>query len=362
MKKIFKEKIVINKNIISNNSPTYFIADIAANHDGNLTRAKKLIYLAKEAGANAAKFQHFKAESIVSDYGFKNLGSKKSHQSSWKKSVFKTYSEASLNLDWTFELAETCRKLQIDFFTSPYSLEIVDYVNKFVSAYKIGSGDLNWSQIIDYVSKKKKPVFIATGASSIDEIDKAIKVCLKNNNQIILMQCNTNYTAKIENFKYINLNVLNFFKKKYPGVIIGLSDHTFGHVTTLGAIALGAKVIEKHFTDNNHGSGPDHKFSMTPIAWKKMVADTRLLERALGKEYKKVENNEKETIILQRRSLRASSNLKIGQILKIHNVDILRPAPIGSLPPDYINKILNKKLRKNKKKGENFKLTDFYEN
>ena len=133
---------------------TYFIADIAANHDGNLKRAKKLIRLAAKSGANAAKFQHFKAETIVSDYGFKKLG-KLTHQSKWKKSVFEVYKDASINFKWTSELSKECKKNNIDFMTSPYDLDYVDKVEKHIVAYKIGSGDITWKEIIKKIEKKK---------------------------------------------------------------------------------------------------------------------------------------------------------------------------------------------------------------
>ena len=121
---------------------------------------------------------------------------------------------------------------------------------------------------------------------------------------LALLQCNTNYTGSLENFKYINLNVLNTFKNIYPSMILGLSDHTPGHSTVLGAIALGARIIEKHFTDNCEREGPDHKFSMTPKTWKEMVDRSRELESSLGSGIKEIEKNELETVVLQRRSLR----------------------------------------------------------
>ena len=140
-------KIKINRNTISKKSKTYFIADVAANHDGLLSRAKKLIRLCAKAGANAAKFQHFKAETIVSDYGFKKM-KKMTHQKKWKKSVFQVYKDASINPQWTKELFLECKKNKIDFLTSPYDLNYVDLVYKYVSAYKIGSGDISWHEII----------------------------------------------------------------------------------------------------------------------------------------------------------------------------------------------------------------------
>ena len=149
------KKFKLGRKNISLKNPTYFIADIAANHDGSLSRAKKLIKLCAKAGADAAKFQHFKAETIVSDFGFKKIG-KLTHQSKWKKSVFQTYKDASIDNSWTKSLKKECRKNNIDFMTAPYDFEYVDSVNKYVDAYKIGSGDINWLEIINKIFKKKK--------------------------------------------------------------------------------------------------------------------------------------------------------------------------------------------------------------
>ena len=348
-----KKKIIrINKNLISTNHPTYFIADIGANHDGKIKRAKKLIKLCAKAGANAAKFQHFKAETIVSDFGFKKIG-KITHQKNWKKSVFKIYKEASINYKWTKILKKECDKNNIDFLTSPYDLDYVDEVSKFIAAYKIGSGDITWLDIIKKISKKKKPVILATGASSFEDVKRAIKVIKKFNNNIILMQCNTNYTADKSNHKHLNLNAINQFKKYFgDNIVFGLSDHTFGHNSVLGAVSIGARVIEKHFTDNNNRIGPDHKFSMNPFTWKKMVEETRILESSLGNGKKKIENNEKEAIVVQRRSIRASRDLRKGEIINEKMLVYLRPAPKNSLHPYEKSKILNKILIKNIKMGD----------
>ena len=307
----------IGKNFISKNSKTYFIADIAANHDGSFKRALNLIKLAAKAGADAAKFQHFKAETIVSDLGFKSLKRKLSHQSKWKKSVFEVYKEASINFAWTKGLQKQCKKFNIDFMTAPYDLDYVDQVNKFIPAYKIGSGDITWLEIIKKIAKKKKPVIIATGASSIEDVTRAVNLVKKYNKKIVLMQCNTNYTAEDQNNSYLNLNVLKTYKKKFgKNVILGLSDHTFGHNSVLGSIALGARVVEKHFTDNNNRKGPDHLFSMNFKTWKEMIKQARTLEKSLGNGNKIIEKNEEESSVLQRRSIRSNCNLKKGTIIK----------------------------------------------
>ena len=353
------EKIIkIEDNIIGNNKPTYFIADIAANHDGDIERAKDLIFLAAEAGAHAAKFQHFNASTIVSDKGFKDITNINSHQSKWKKSVFKVYEDASINLEWTKILKDTCKKAKISFFSTPYSLDLVNHLDPYVPAYKIGSGDITWLKLIEKIAKKNKPIFLATGASNIMEVKHAVQKVLDNNNDLCIMQCNTNYTGNIENFKYINLEVLNTFKQIFPNLILGLSDHTPGHSTVLGAVALGARVIEKHFTDNNDRQGPDHVFSMNPKSWREMVDRTYELQLALGKNNKIIEDNEKETVILQRRSLRSIKNIYKGDSFLSSDFVPLRPCPNDSLNINELSSLDKYIAKRDIKKGDYLKKTD----
>ena len=344
-------RIKLGKKIISNDTQTYFIADIAANHDGNLTRAKKLIRLCAKAGANAAKFQHFKANTIVSDKGFKKLG-KTTHQSKWKKSVFDTYKDASINFKWTKILEQECKKNKIDFLTSPYDFDYVDKVEKYICAYKIGSGDITWLEILEKISKKKLPVILATGAASLNEVKQAVKTILKNNKKLVVMQCNTNYTNSLENFKFINLKVLNSYKNIFNNkIILGLSDHTPGHSTVLGAVTLGARVIEKHFTDDNKRIGPDHAFSMNFYTWKKMVDETRILERAFGDGIKKIEKNEIQSAQVQKRAIYAIKDIKKSQKFK-NNITVLRPALKNYLPANKFAWLKDKRAKKDIKKGE----------
>jgi N-acetylneuraminate synthase len=343
---------------IGRDYPTYFIADIAANHDGDLARAKDLIYLAAEAGANAAKFQHFKAETIVSDFGFKTMGGGQSHQANWKKSVFEVYKDASVSLDWTLTLKETCDNAGIAFFTSPYSLDIVEYIDTYVPAYKIGSGDITWIEMVQHIASKQKPYIMASGASTIDDVLRAVQAGLEINPMLCLMQCNTNYTASLENFKFIQLNVLNVYRKMFPDMVLGLSDHTPGLVTTLGAVTLGARMIEKHFTDDTSRIGPDHKFSMNPTSWLDMVERTRELENALGCGIKQVEDNEKETVVIQRRAIRATTDLTAGTILTHDHMTVLRPCPADGLQPYRLDELIGKQLRHNIKAGEHLRWTN----
>ena len=155
----FSKIINIGNRQISNNKPTLFIAEIGSNFDGNLNKAKDLIYAAKDSGADVAKFQHYSADSLVSDIGFRKLKINSTHQKNWKGSVYDTYKKASLNPEWTNELYQTCKKAKIIFMTSPYSLELVDYVSKFMTAFKVGSGDITWHEELKYIAKKKNQYF-----------------------------------------------------------------------------------------------------------------------------------------------------------------------------------------------------------
>ncbi|WP_207205301.1 N-acetylneuraminate synthase family protein [Methanolobus psychrotolerans] len=355
----YDDVIYIGKREISISSPTYFIADVASNHDGDIERAKELIWLAKESGADAVKFQHFKAGNIVSDYGFKHLGSKMSHQESWDKSVFEIYEQYECNRDWTTELVKTAKEAKIDFLTTPYDVEAVELFDKYIPAYKIGSGDITWTDFLEVIAKKNKPVIMATGASDINDVERAVDSVLKHNSQLVLLQCNTNYTGSLENFKYINLKVLKSFAAKYPNMVIGLSDHTPLHATVLGAITLGARVIEKHFTDDHHRAGPDHSFSMNPETWKEMVGRSRELEISLGDGVKRIEQNEVDTAIVQRRCLRLTRDMNAGDKISNDDFESLRPAPKGSIEPYRMNQVVGKTLKCSKLAGDALYEYDF---
>ena len=351
-------EIKIGNKPIGKNHPTYFIADIAANHDGSLERAKYLVRLAKKAGADAAKFQNFQASKIVSDYGFKNLGGQQSHQAKWKKSVFEVYQGASIPFDWSKELKETCDEVGIDYFSSPYDFEAIDYLDQYMPAYKVGSGEIDWIEALERMASKGKPVILATGASAIGEVQRAVHAVLKINPQLVLMQCNTNYTGSLENLKFVNLNVLKTYEIMFPDVILGLSDHTPGHATVLGAVALGARVIEKHFTDDTKREGPDHPFSMDPEDWEDMINRTRELEAALGSTDKVIVENEKETAIIQRRCVRAARDLKAGEMITREMLDVLRPATIGAIKPFEIENVVGTNVNVDIPAGKEIRWTD----
>jgi sialic acid synthase SpsE len=354
-------EIQIGKHTIGDDHPTYFIADISANHDGDLERAKMLIHMAKEAGADAAKFQNFRAPEIVSDYGFRTMQGQVSHQSTWKKSVFEVYQDASIPFEWTPILKEECEKAGIDYFSSPYDFEAIDMLDPYAPAYKIGSGDINWLEALERMASKGKPVILATGASDIGDVQRAVHCIRQINPQLVLMQCNTNYTASVENFKHIHLRVLNTYRVMFPQVILGLSDHTHGHATVLGGVALGARVIEKHFTDDNSRIGPDHPFSMTPGTWREMVDRTRELENALGSADKFVSENEQHTVIIQRRCLRAARDIRKGEAITREMIAVLRPATPGAILPYDIPMVCKTRALIDIPAGKELRWTDLVE-
>jgi N-acetylneuraminate synthase len=340
------------------NHPTYFIADIAANHDGDLNRAKQLIKLAKEAGADAAKFQHFQAPKIVSEYGFTHMNSKVSHQAKWKKTVTQVYEEASVSQNWTPILKEECDKVGIHFFTSPYDYDSIEHVDPYIPAYKAGSGEIDWIEALEHMAGKGKPMIIASGAADIADVQRAVHAILKINKNLCLMQCNTNYTASPENFDHIHLNVLKTYAIMFPDVVLGLSDHTHGNATVLGAVTLGARMIERHFTDSNDREGPDHKFAMNPEAWAHMVEETRQLERSLGSADKFIAGNEQDTQVVQRRCLRAARDIKAGETFTRDMIDVLRPATPGAIKPDQLNNVIGTKAITNIPFGKELRWTD----
>ena len=335
----------IGNRVLGPQSPTYFIADVAANHDGVLDKALELMTLAKDAGADAAKFQHFRADHIVSDKGFRELGTQQSHQSTWSKSVYEVYRDASLPWEWTKPLADHAQSIGIDFFTSPYDLEAIDFVDEFVPAYKVGSGDITWLEAIDHMASKGKPILLATGASTLEEVQRAVATVARHGVPYSVMQCNTNYTGVVENLHHIHLNVLNTYREEFPEAILGLSDHTHGDVTVLGAVAMGARVVEKHFTDDVTHEGPDHHFSMTPATWSDMVERTRELEAALGSGDKVIADNEQETVVIQRRGLRFARDMAAGEVIQGSDLVALRPATPGIITPDAVDSVVGKTLR-----------------
>jgi len=341
--------IEINRRLVGDEQPVYIVAEIGSNFDGNIQRVKILIDLAKKCGADAVKFQSFLTDKIISKEGFKSL--RIGFQKKWKKPVYDIYKKAELPREWHKEIFDYCNKKNITVFSTPYDKEAVDLLDKLnVPVFKIGSGDITWLEMIKYIAEKGKPIILGTGASTFKEIDEAVRIIRSTgNDDLILLQCVTNYPSSFEN---ANIKTIIKMRNKF-NCLVGCSDHTPGNIVPLGMTSLGGCMIEKHFTDDKSRDGPDHPFAIDKDDFKIMVDSIRLLKKALGSE-KKVYDEESDTLILQRRCLRTSIDLKKGTKLTRTMIDVLRPAPKDSIYPKYIEKIIGMKIKKDIKKGDYF--------
>ena len=342
--------ITINNKKIGEGHPVYIIAEVGSNFDGSLGRVKMLAKLAKECGADAYKIQNFLSSKLVSPKGFD--GFKVSHQAAWEKPVAQVYKEAEFPREWLREVADYCKSINIDFISSPYDFEAVDELEKVgVPAYKIGSGEIDNLEFLRYVAQKQKPIIVATGAASLEEVKQAVStIRATGNQQIILLQCVTNYPSMLVD---ANLKTMQTLQKEF-GVEVGLSDHTVGKegggddpldgiTAPIAMVAMGGVIIEKHFTDDSKRKGNDHSFAMNVDTFKKMVDGMRMMEKALGDGQKRVLDSEKETIIIQRRGIYAKQEIKEGEEVTYDKIEFLRPALY--LRPPKVDTILGKKAK-----------------
>jgi N-acetylneuraminate synthase len=344
--KPFSKQIKIGNRSIGHGQPTYIIAEIGANFDNDINKAKRLIDAAKGCGADCAKFQTFSTPKIVSEGGFSLMKLEGVH-GSWGRTVSEVFRDAEFPREWHHEISEYCKKVDIDFSTSPYDIEAVDLCMKLdVPFIKIGSGEITWLEMLDYIGRKGKPLMLATGDATMSEIDEAVRTIEATGNiNLVLMQCITNYPSKIDS---ANVNVLKTYQSAFD-ILTGYSDHSPGPVVTLASVVLGGCVIEKHFTLNKADIGPDHPHSMNPEEFKLMVDYVREIERAMGSTRKEVVEEEGETVFVQRRSLYAKRDIPLGKSIEIDDIDVLRPA-LGILPK-YKNIILGKKVNATIKAG-----------
>jgi pseudaminic acid synthase len=331
----FSKQIAFNNKLVGIGHPAYFVAEIGANFDNSLDKAKKLCDAAKEAGADCAKFQSFISEKIVAPKGFQKMQLKGVH-GSWGRPVNEVFKDAEFPRDWHHIVKEHCDNIGIHFSTSPYDFEAVDLCMELDLPFiKIGSGEITWLEMIELIASKQKPIVLATGDATLSEIDDAIRTIESTGNKnLILLQCITNYPSMIES---ANINVLKTYQSAFD-VLAGYSDHSFGDVVILGSIALGGVFVEKHFTLNKADKGPDHPHSMNVTEFKTMVERVRQLEKAMGSTKKFVVEEEHETVLVQRRGLYSAKDIPKGKIIEYSDLVELRPA-LGILPK-YKNNII----------------------
>lgn len=313
------------------NGKTYIIAELSANHNHDFDLAVKTIEAMKDAGADAVKIQTYTPDSLVLDCDNEYFGPIKGGLWNGIKR-YDLYKIGMLPYDWQPKLQQVAKDLGMDFFSTPFDLSGVDFLEKMdVPKYKIASFEINDIPLIRYVAKQHKPMILSTGVAELEDIELAIKTCRHEGVfDITLLKCTSEYPAPYE---HANLMTIPDMKKRF-GVKVGLSDHTMGAAVPVAAVALGATVVEKHFILSRSVGGPDSSFSMEPQEFKLMVEDIRTVEKALGKVEYEVSDSQKH----KRRSLYAKKDIKAGDVFTEGNIGSYRPG--FGLSPKYWDEIL----------------------
>ena len=337
--------------MISETNATKVIAEIGINHGGNFKKALKLIDIAKNCGADFVKFQIYKAEDLVTLNAKKARYQRKNDKS---KSQYLMLKKFEFSQKIFKKLISYSKKKKIQFLATPFDLDSVDFlIKQKLNWIKVSSGDINNYPILEKIGKNKKKVFLSTGMSKMDEIRKGINILTKNGTlrkNIIIFHCTSSYPTMI---KDANLNVLKTYHKKF-GKNIGYSDHTQSIFVPGFASALGAKFVEKHLTLNNLDKGPDHKSSLNPKNFKRMIEILNDLKISLGSHKKKITKNERENLKYARRSIYAKRNVKVGETFSASN--LITKRPFSGLSPILWKKIIGKKAKKNFFKDEAIKI------
>lgn len=324
-------------------SKTFIIAEAGVNHNGNIEIAKKLIDVAVEAKVDAVKFQTFKTENLVSKNAKKAEYQEKT--TSKTESQFQMLKKLELDIEKHKVLMDYCKDKKIMFLSTAFDLESIDTLNNLgIEIFKIPSGEITNYPYLRKIGMLRKKVILSTGMSNIEEIKAAINVLKENGTiDITVLHCNTEYPTPMED---VNLNAMNTIKEMLS-VEVGYSDHTIGIEIPIAAVAMGAKVIEKHFTLNKSMEGPDHKASLEPNELKEMVKSIRNIENALGNGIKEPSKSEIKNLFIARKSIVASRLIKKGEKFTEDNLTSKRPG--NGISPmrwkDIIGKVASKDFK-----------------
>ena len=336
----------------ANASRTFIIAEAGVNHNGSLKKALKLIDAAALAGANAIKFQTFKAENLATDYAPKAKYQK--HKSLKKETQFQMLKKLEFTDVMHKACFNRCKKKKIIFISSAFDIESLNYLKKFkLSYFKVPSGEITNIPYLEALGKFGKKIILSTGMSNIYEIKKAIKTLIVNGtkkNNITLMQCTSAYPAPYDE---INLNVISTLRNSFK-LKIGFSDHSLGVQASIAAVALGAKFIEKHLTLSKKLKGPDHRASLDPSEFKFMVQSIRIVEKVLGSHIKQITKSEKKNIHIVRKSIVASTKIKKNERFSNFNITCKRPGT--GISPLFFERLIGKKSIKDFNKNALIKL------
>ncbi len=332
---MLKQRLQIGNRCIGEGEPTFVIAEIGSNHDGSLEHAKKLIDACARIKVDAVKFQSFSAEKLINQIKLDEKGN-------WiYNPAFKVIKSLELPTEWHKKLFDYAAKSGLIFLSSAFDLDKVDLLNSIgVPVFKIASGDINYIQLLQHTAKFKKPILLSTGSAYLGEVDEAIRIIEKEgNNQIALLHCVSNYPP---NFKDANIQAMATMKKAFKA-IVGYSDHSPGFTVPLGAVALGAKIIEKHITFDRSLKGPDHPYALTVEEFGQMIKEIRNLEEALGNGVKKPTPTEIPERVGARRSIYSAVKIHKGEKISPEMIKIVRHA--YGLEPSEVNKIIGRKAK-----------------
>lgn len=339
--------VVLQKNLLKMNR-TIIIAEAGVNHNGNVNTAKAMIDVAAQAGADYVKFQTFKTEQVISKSATKADYQKQTTPK--YETLFEMVKKLELNEEAHYELHKYCKKKGIKFLSTPFDLQSIDFLFDLgIDFYKIPSGEITNYPYLKKIASKKLPVIMSTGMSTLQEIKASIDILIQNNlkkNQITLLHANTEYPTPFED---ANLNAILTLKKTFK-TKVGYSDHTLGIEAPIAAVALGATVIEKHFTLDRTMDGPDHKASLEPNELKAMITAIRNIEKAMGNGIKQPSPSELKNINIARKSIVASCNIKKGDIFTENNITVKRPG--NGISPMRWEEILGKKAIKDFNKDD----------
>ncbi len=310
---------------------TYIIAEMSANHAGCLENAKKIIGAAKEAGADCIKIQTYTPDTMTIDCTNKYF---QIDGGTWDgENLYHLYEKAYTPWEWEEELKQQAEELELDFLSTPFDKTSVDFLEDLgVEFYKIASFELVDIPLIEYVASKGKPIILSTGMGTKEEIEEAVSaIKAQENDKVVLLRCSSAYPAVSDEMNLLTIQDM----KKYFGLPVGLSDHSMGSVAAVTAVALGARVIEKHFCLNRDIKNPDASFSMEPTEFQQMVQDVRAAERAIGTVNYGPSDQEKNSIIF-RRSIFAVEDIEKGETITEKNTRVIRPG-YGLKPKEYKN-------------------------
>jgi N-acetylneuraminate synthase len=329
------KRIKIGKRWVGDGEACFIIAEAGSNHNGNLEQAKKLIEIAAEAGADAVKFQTFRAPKLYP----KNAGI--SNYLGVDRQIYDIIAEMEMPYDWIPELAEQCGRHGVEFISSPFDEESSDRLESFLPAYKIASYEMTHLPLVRHIAGKGKPVIISTAAANLDEVAETVAAFGETGNeQLVLLQCTASYPAPLDS---LNLRAIQTLRQEF-NVPTGLSDHSRDpFLAPLVAVALGACAIEKHFTFSNSLPGPDHKFAVEPHELRELVRRIREVEKALGDGRKEFLAVEEELRVFARRSIFATRLITARTKLTKDDIAVLRCGQLGAgLPPKAFEGLLGR--------------------